>query len=347
MTAPEALTPHDLATLPKVELHVHLGGTLTVATASQLARRHGEEPARVLRLEDGRYPPRYPDFRGFLDAYVASNALVRTPEDLELVAAQFARTQAAQGIVYSEVLFTALTYTRNGIEANPMWAALRQGLAAAGPATRIGVVVDAIRDLGPAEAVATLQLLDDADAPIVGLSLTGIEETMPIEEFVTYRTEARRRGLGFEVHAGEMGPPRSVRETLDILEPDRIGHGVAVSRDVDLLDRVVRERVVLEVCPSSNVAIGLYPSLEEHPVATLWDAGVEMTISSDDPPFFGTTLVDELRSVARLAGLGREDVAELQRRAARHSFADEETKATLVAAIDAWAAARPDGRDVG
>ena len=128
-----------------------------------------------------------------------------------------------------------------------------------------------------------------------------------------------------------------MRETLDILEPDRIGHGVAVSRDVDLLDRVVRERVVLEVCPSSNVAVGLYPSLEEHPVATLWDAGVEMTISSDDPPFFGTTLSDELRHIVRIAGLGRDDLATLQRRAATHSFAAPDVRAALVAEIGEWA----------
>ncbi len=322
-------TERDIATIPKVELHVHLGGTITEATASVLARRHGADPASTLRLVDGRYPGRYPDFGGFLDAFLATNAFVRTPTDLELVAAEFARAQAAQGVVYSEAIFTPMIYARNGMEPAAMWAALRRGLAAAGPATRIALVADVIRDLGPGEAEATVRLVEDADAPIVGLGLTGVEGTVPTEAFVPFRQAARRLGLGFEVHAGEMGPPSSVVAALDVLDADRIGHGVAAIRDPALLERLVRDRVVLDVCPSSNVAIGEYPSLEAHPVSAFWRAGATMTISSDDPPFFRTTLVDELRHVVRLAGLTRDDLAELQRRAARHSFASEPAKAAL------------------
>lgn len=328
----------DLTTVPKVELHVHLNGSITEATASTLARRHGEDPDTALRLVDGRYPGRYKNFAGFLDAYMAANQFVRTPDDLELVAAEFVRAQAAQHIVYSEAIVTAMIYVRNGMEPAEMWAALRRGLAAAGPSTRVGLVVDTMRDLGRAEADATLRLVEDADAPIVGLCLTGIEGTVPVEEFLPFRRAARRLGLGFEVHAGEMGPPESIVASLDVLEADRIGHGVAAIRDPALLDRLVRDQVVLDVCPTSNVAVGLYPSLEAHPVAAFWRAGVNMTISSDDPPFFDTTLTDELRHVVRVAGLSRDDLAELQRRAARHSFASPATKAGLLHTIDAWVA---------
>jgi aminodeoxyfutalosine deaminase len=190
-------TERDIATAPKVELHVHLNGSISEATASVLARRHGAAPDQTLILVDGRYPGQYPDFRGFLDVYLASNAFVRTPEDLELVAAEFARGQAAQNIVYSEAIFTAMIYARNGMDPTAMWAALRRGLAAAGPGTRIGLVVDAIRDLGRAEADATLRLVEGADAPIVGLGLTGIEGTVPVEEFfhsVPPHEAARIRG---------------------------------------------------------------------------------------------------------------------------------------------------------
>ncbi len=330
-------TEQDIATVPKVELHIHLGGTITEATATQLAARHGVDPATGLRLVDGRYPGTYPDFPAFLDAFMAANALVRTPDDLELVAAEFARGQAAQNIVYSEVIFTAMIVVRNGMEPGEMWAALRRGLTAAGPATRIGIVVDAIRDLGKAETDATLHLVEGADAPIVGLALTGIEDTVPVAEFLDFRQAARRLGLGFSTHAGEMGPPGSIVDSLDVLSPDRIGHGVAAIHDPAVLDRIVREKVVLDVCPVSNVNIGLFPSLEAHPVAEFWRAGVEMTISSDDPPFFGTTLTESLRHVVRLADLSRDDLAELQRRGARHSFASDAVKAELLAEIDAWA----------
>jgi Adenosine deaminase len=332
-------TERDITTVPKVELHVHLNGSITEATASVLARRHGADPANALRLIDGRYPGRYPDFAGFLDTYLAANEFVRTPDDLEFVAAEFAREQAAQSIVYSEAIFTAMIYVRNGMEPTAMWAALRRGLAAAGPSTRVALVVDAIRDLGRPEAEATLRLVEAADAPIVGLCLTGVEGSVPVQEFLPFRAAARRLGLGFEVHAGEMGPPASIIESLDVLDADRIGHGVAAIRDPALLDRLVRDQVVLDVCPSSNVGLGLYRSLEAHPVAAFWQAGVNMTISSDDPPFVHTTLTDELRHVVRLAALCRDDLAELQRRAARHSFASPEVKAGLLGTIEAWVVA--------
>jgi adenosine deaminase len=332
-------TGSDLLTLPKIELHVHLNGSITEQTASTLARRHGADPASTLPLVDGRYPGRYPDFQGFLDAYLAANAFVRTPDDLELVAAEFVGAQAAQSVVYSEAIFTAMIYVRNGMEPRAMWAALRRGLAAAGPATRVGLVVDAIRDFGPEEAAATLRLVEGADAPIVGLGLTGIEGTVPTEAFVPFRDAARRLGLGFEVHAGEMGPPASIVAALDILEADRIGHGVAAIRDHEVLARLVREQVVLDVCPSSNVGIGEFPSLESHPMTAFWRAGVNMTISSDDPPFFRTTLTDELRHLVRIAELTRDDLAELQRRAARAAFGAPDLTTELIGEIDAWGAA--------
>ena len=162
---------------------------------------------------------------------------------------------------------------------------------------------------------------------------------MPVETFLPFRAAARRLGLGFEVHAGEMGPPSSIVESLDILEADRIGHGVAAIHDPALVERLVRDQVVLDVCPSSNVNIGLFPSLEAHPVVAFWRAGMNMTISSDDPPFFGTTLIDELRHVVRLADLSRDELAALQHRAADAAFADASVRAALHAQIDAWAGA--------
>jgi adenosine deaminase len=337
----ELATEHDIRTIPKVELHIHFGGSITEATAATLARRHGADPATELILEGGRYPGSYPEFQGFLDAYLAANQFVRTPEDLELVAAELARGQAAQNVIYSETIFTAMIYARNGMDADAMWAALRRGLQAGGPDTRIGIIVDAIRDFGKPEADATVALVEAAarDTPIVGLGLTGIEGTMPVQDFVPYADAARRLGLGLEVHAGEMGPPSSVIESLDVLRADRIGHGVAAIRDSALVDRYVRDRVVLDMCPSSNVRIGEYASLEAHPMTAFWRAGVNFNISSDDPPFFGITLTDELRNVVRVLGLSRADLAELERRGARAAFQPQAVRDELVARIDAWEAA--------
>ncbi len=244
--------------------------------------------------------------------------------------------------MYSEVIVTALAHVRNGVAPRDLWAALRSGFSAAGPGTRITIVVDAIRNDGPAELESTLRLIEAADAPIVGVGLTGIEDTWPTEDFAFIRREADRLGIGVEVHAGEMGPPASIAASIDVLGADRIGHGVAAIDDSALLERLVRDRVPLDVCPTSNVQIGLFPSLEAHPVARFWEAGVNMTISSDDPWLMGARLTDELRSVVRLAGLSRADLAELQRRAAQSAFLASAERLALEAHIDAWAAAGSD-----
>ncbi|HEV2005457.1 MAG TPA: adenosine deaminase [Candidatus Limnocylindrales bacterium] len=327
----------DIASIPKIELHVHFGGNFSEAIAAELAERHGVDPAIAVPLEDGRYPRGYRDFPEFLRALIALDDLVRTPEDVETVAAAFARGQASQGVIYSEVIVTALSHIRQGIEPDDLWAALRSGFATA-PETRIGIVADAIRNDGPADLEVTLRLIEAADAPIVGVGLTGIEGSWPVGDFAMIRREADRLGLGVEVHAGEMGPPASIAASLDVLGADRIGHGVAATYDPALLERLVRERVPLDVCPTSNVQIGLFPSLEAHPVRRFWEAGVNMTISSDDPHLMGTTLTDELRHVARLAGLTRDGLAELQRRAARAAFLPAAERLALEARIDAWAA---------
>lgn len=139
----ELATDREIVSIPKIELHVHLGGSITEDTATELARRHGVDPRAALPLKNGRYPGRYRDFSHFLDTYLATNELVRTEEDLETVAAAFAHQQAAESIVYSEVIFTAMIYIRNGMEPAAMWRALRNGLAAAGsspgppPCTRL------------------------------------------------------------------------------------------------------------------------------------------------------------------------------------------------------------------
>jgi adenosine deaminase len=254
-----------------------------------------------------------------------------------MVAQRFARLQAQEKIIWSEVIFTAMIYVRHGMEPTAMWEALSAGLKDGGAGTRIGIVVDAIRDLGREEAEATIRLVESADAPIVGLCLTGIEDAVPTTDFVILRQAGDTLGLGLEVHAGEMGPPSSVADALDILGANRIGHGVAADRDPALVARLVREQVPLDICPTSNLAIlGEYSSIEDHPVARFWSAGVNFTVSSDDPPFFRTTLTEELRRVAQVASLSEDDLIELQRRAVRNSFAPDDTKAWCLEEIIRW-----------
>jgi aminodeoxyfutalosine deaminase len=336
-TAP-AHDTRDLASLPKVELHVHLEGTIDAATATALAQHHGEDPDEVLLLEDGAYPPRYRDLAHFVAVFTATAGRVRTPDDLAAVAAAFARGQAAQHVRYTETTFTPLIHVDNGMEPEPMWQALRDGFAEA-PDVDIALICDTVRDLGPDGATRLVALVETADAPIVGLGLTGTEGAVPEAEFGSLREAADRLDLGLTVHAGESGSAANVRAALDALGADRIGHGIASVEDPALVERLVRERVPLEVCPTSNVRLGLARDLDAHPVVALLQAGVRVVVGSDDPPFFGTTLTDELAHVVRLAGLTRHDLAALQRRAVEVSFAPAGLRASLLQRIDAWDAA--------
>lgn len=338
--SPDTTPDLDLARLPKVELHVHLEGTITAATAADLAARHDAD-ASDLDLRDGAYPAPFDDFDHFVRVFLAASAQLRTPDDLATVAAAFAREQQRQGVRWTETTFTALTHVRNGIPAAEVFRAVVDGFADA-PDARIGLIVDSIRNLGADASRETVALVEDhgGDAPIVGLGLTGIEGSVPEHEFVHLRDAADRLGIGLAVHAGEAGGPGIVRAALDDLGADRIGHGIDTVADEVLLDRVVRDQVPLEVCPSSNVALSLVDSLDVHPIARLWDAGANVTVNSDDPPFFATTLTDELAHVRRLLGLRRGELAILQRRAIDASFAPKAVRADVRRSIDAWEAGR-------
>jgi aminodeoxyfutalosine deaminase len=332
-----ALSRDDLRTLPKVELHVHLEGSIRADTAIALADRHGEDPTATLVLEDGRYPRRYRDFLHFVETYLATSRQLRSAGDLRTVAADFARHQAEQHVRYTEATFTALTHVRNGMPPQAMWAALREGFAEV-PEVEVRLVVDAVRNLGVEHAEETVALVEAAEgAPVAALGLAGIESSVPEGSFRVLRDAADRLGLGLAVHAGETGTPDNVRAALDDLGADRIGHGIAAVHDQALMERLAADGTPVEVCPSSNVALGLIGDLDRHPFPAMWRAGLNVTVNSDDPPFFSTTLTDDLLHAARIAELTRDDVAELQRRAARAAFVDDATRGELLRDIDAWA----------
>lgn len=319
--------PFDFEAHPKIELHVHLEGSVAADTAAELARRHGRDPAAVLPLVDGRYPKRFRDFQEFIDIYLAVSAQIREPGDLQIIAEAFAQAQAKQNIVYTEVTFTAITHVRHGMDPSEMWGAVSEGLEAGGG--NVSLIVDTPRDNGVDAARRTVEMVEDADAPIVGLGLTGIEGSAPEGDFRLLREAADELGLGLAVHAGETGGPERIWAALDDLGADRIGHGVASVRDTALVERLTRDNIPVEVCPSSNVSLGIFESLDAHPFPELWRAGVKVTVNSDDPPFFSTTLARELGHVARLADLTREDILELQRRAAGAAFAERDERNRL------------------
>jgi len=335
--ATSSVSPERLATLPKVELHVHLEGTIDATTAAALARGHGEDPARVLVLERDAYPDPFRDFAHFVACFLATSAQVRTPDDLETVTAAFVAAQVAQQVRWSEATFTAITMVERGWDPDEIWPALLRGLAS-DDRTAVGFILDTPRDLGVATAARSVDLARRAIAaglPVVALGLTGIENSRQESDFALLRTAADELGVGLIVHAGETGDADNVRGALEI-GSDRIGHGIAAAEDVDVLARLASEGTVLEVCPSSNVTLGIVSSLEEHPIVRLRDAGIAITVNSDDPPFFSTTLTEELAHAVRLLGLDELRLAALQRRAIDASYAPPVVRQQVHAELDAW-----------
>jgi len=317
----------DFESRPKIELHVHLEGSIAAETAIELARRHGRDPKEVLPLIDGGYPGRFTDFQQFIDIYLAVSGQIGDPADLRIISEAFAHAQAKQNIIYTETTFTAITHVRAGMDPDEMWAAVREGLDAGGG--NVGLIVDTPRDNGVAAANRTVEMAEGADAPIVGLGLSGIEGSVPEGEFRVLREAADRLHLGLVAHAGETGGPERVWAAIDDLGADRIGHGVASALDESLMKRLVQDAIPVEVCPSSNVSLGIFESLDDHPFPKLWRAGVNVTVNSDDPPFFSTTLASELGHAARIAELTEDDLLELQRRAARAAFVPPDERMRL------------------
>lgn len=329
-----------IAALPKAELHVHLVGSASIPTVLDLSRRRPESgvPTGEAAL---RTFYEFTDFAHFIDVYIAVNSLVVSGEDIETLVVGLARDLASQNVRYAEVTVTPHSHLRAGIPAVDVVAGLAAGRRRAH--TEHGVQLNWIHDipseLGPESGLATAAfVLDHAPEGTVAFGLGGPEIGWPRELFKQSFDQARAAGLHSAPHAGETTGPESVWSAIRNLGAERIGHGINAVRDSRLLDYLAEHRIPLEVCPTSNVRTMSVPSLAEHPLPRLLDAGVTVTLNTDDPGMFHTTLNREYEIAHETFGLGPTELAELARNAARVAFCDDATREKLLAEIDAVAA---------
>jgi adenosine deaminase len=297
--------------MPKVELHVHLEGAIRPATLLELARRHRVSlPADTVDGLRAWYA--FTDFAHFVQVYLAVSDCIRTPDDIELVAREFLAGQAAQGILYTEATWTAYThYYFKGLSFRDQLAALNRARrwAAAQKGTVLNLVIDIPRTI-PAEEgllVADWAISAMGDG-VAALGLGGPEADNPPERYHAAFARARSAGLARVPHAGETAGPASIRGALDVLNADRLGHGVRCLEDPTLVAELRRRQVPLEVCPTSNICLGVVSRLADHPLPRLLAEGLYVTLNSDDPPMFNTSLTDEYLAVARTFGLGPHDL---------------------------------------
>jgi aminodeoxyfutalosine deaminase len=325
-----------VAALPKVELHLHLVGSAAPETVLTLARRH---PDGGVPTEPGALREFYAftSFPHFLDVYAQVNLLVRTGADVVTLLDGLAGQLAANQVRYAEVQVTAVRNRMAGIEFDELAQALTDGraLALSRHGVELGWIFDADAALGPPGAAETVEFaVRHRPAGTVGIGLAGPEVGVHRADFGPAFRTARDAGLHSDPHAGETVGPAEVWAALRELGAERIGHGIGAASDPALLAYLAGQGIALEVCPTSNVRTGAVPSLAEHPLPTLLAAGVPVTLATDDPGMFHTSLNDEYQRCHQAFGLTAADLAELARTGARAAFCPPATRRAILAEID-------------
>jgi aminodeoxyfutalosine deaminase len=326
-----------VAGLPKAEIHVHHVGSASPRIVSELAARHpGTVPADLDALRDF-YTFR--DFGHFIEVYLAVVDLLREPEDIRLLTYEVATEMAAQNIRYAELTLTPWTSVQAGVPIEAYVDAVEDARVAAerDHGIRMRWIYDIPGESGLPSAEDTLQYaLHHAPETLIGFGLGGPEVGVDRPQFKHVFDQARAAGLHSVPHAGETTGPQTVWDAIRDLGAERIGHGTSAVQDPALVEHLVEHRIPLEVCPTSNIATRAVDELENHPIRQLVDAGVVVTVNSDDPPMFGTTLNREYEIAAELLDLDERGIAELAKNAVHASFMDDTDKVALVAEIDTY-----------
>jgi adenosine deaminase len=334
---------HDLAALPKAHLHLHLTGSMRHSTMVELAKRHGISLPSALTEE---WPPELStaDERGwfrFQRLYDVARSVLRTPDDLYRLIREVAEDERAEGSRWLELQTDPSGFgsTYGGITAFTELVLDAAAKAARTADIGIGIIIGANRTRHPMDARVLARLAAQfAGQGVIGFGLANDERRGPAADFERAFKIAERAGLMLLPHAGELVGPPSVRAALDLLHADRLGHGVRSVEDPKLVDRLAAESITCEVCPASNVSLGVAPDEASVPLRRLFEAGVPVALGADDPLLFGQRLLRQYEIARDVQGFTPAELAELARMSIRGSAAPSDTKTRLLAGVDAWLA---------
>ena len=321
--------------LPKAELHVHLECSIGPNRARILAAKNKIDiPSRVFDAKGNYY---YKDFPEFLKLTEIVGGCLLDERDYYDITWEYLGEAAAQGVVYQELIFWPGLAVQNGLSGEVALDAIKQAIADAQEGFGIKTVVQIVlvRHYGPEDCERVAKWAVSLDDPIVrGVNLAGNEITHPADMFKKAFQIAQDGGLQGVVHAGEAMGPQSVWAALEIPGISRIGHGVRSIEDSSLVQELVERGVTLEVCPTSNICTGIYSDLSAHPLRELYAQGVTVTLNSDDPPYFFSTLAQEYGVAKNVFGFSDEELFELTRNAIKAGMLDSREKAALLARVD-------------
>ncbi|MCX7303916.1 MAG: adenosine deaminase [Hyphomicrobiales bacterium] len=313
----------------KVELHCHIEGAASPELVTLQARKYGADASPFIR--DGSFV--WHDFTTFLAAYDFASALFRTEDDYARLSEHYLTSLARDGAIYSEIFTSPDHAIKAGLSPQAYTDALGEGILRARAKTGIEgrMIVTGVRHIGVESIERAARFAARCGHPLVtGFGVAGDERIGEFEDYVRAFEIAREAGLGITIHAGELTGWESVEAALDHIRPSRIGHGVRAIENPELVRRIAAEGVVLECCPGSNVALGVFASFADHPFPKLRQAGCKVTLNSDDPPYFWTSLKREYDIAAKHFGMGEEDLSNVTRTAVEAAFVDRKTKAMLL-----------------
>ncbi len=318
--------------LKKAELHCHIEGAAPPSLALEQAQRHGIDTDGFIR--DGVYV--WHDFTSFIACYDVVASVFRTADDYARLAEAYLLELAAANTIYSELFISPDHGEAVGLPALDYIEGLAAGIRSAKEKTGIEcrMIIIGERHLGPENVLNRAKFAAKLGHPLVtGFNMAGEERMGRVADYAPAFDIVREAGLGITIHAGELCGAFSVADALDIVRPTRIGHGVRAIEEPDLVKRLADLRTVLEVCPGSNIALRVFPDYDSHPLRKFVEAGVRVTLNSDDPPFFHTSLAREYETASTIMGFTDGEINAMTRTAIEAAFVDEETRKILLAQL--------------
>jgi adenine deaminase len=333
---PAQRLPELLRRMPKAELHIHIEGSLEPELMFALAARNGVK-LPYASVDELRQAYAFTNLQSFLDIYYAGAGVLLHEQDFFDMAWAYLQRAHADNVVRAEIFFDPQTHTGRGVAMRTVIDGLHRACTLA--KTQLGVDAELIlcflRHLSEAEAFDTLEAALPSRDKFIGVGLDSSEVGHPPEKFARVFAKCRALGLHLVAHAGEEGPPAYVWTALDLLKVERIDHGVQSAKDPALMERLKRDRIPLTVCPLSNLKLCVFPSLADHNLKQLLDAGLCVTVNSDDPAYFGGYMNDNFVQLAQAVGLTPAHAYQLARNSFEASFVGEERKREYVAQLDA------------
>ena len=328
--------------VPKVELHIHLEGSIPLPALWELVGKY-ERRAEVGSMAALEERFRFRDFPHFIEMWMWKNGFLRELEDFRFIAEAVAQDLRAQNVRYAEMFFSAPDFAAQGLhDVGAITAAVRAGLDAVDGIT-INLIADLVRDYGPERGARALDALAEVQRlGVIGIGIGGSEHGFPPEPFAPVYERARALGFRTSAHAGEAAGAASVWGAIRSLHVDRIGHGTRAQEDAQLVEHLAAHRVPLEMCPMSNVRTAVVPDLGAHPIRRFFDQGLLVTVNTDDPAMFQTALAHEYRELARVHGFTHAEIRTLIDNAVEASWLPAEDKQALRRTLEAdpgWASA--------